>query len=88
MGRKNNKKIGEKYYFQLKDSRTIQSLYANSYEEAIENLNKTYGEDNYICGQLKKAEDTKKLNKISVDVATELFGETAGRIMRDINSLL
>ena len=89
MGKKSKKKQGIKFYFQLKGSLTIQSVYASSIEEATQMLDERYGEDNYILGSLNKAfskQEKKKINKISEDIARDLLGETAGRIMHDINS--
>ena len=89
MGKKSKKKQGIKFYFQLKGSLTIQSVYASSIEEATQMLDERYGEGNYILGSLNKAfskQEKKKINKISEDIARDLLGETAGRIMHDINS--
>jgi len=52
-------------------------------------LDERYGEDNYILGSLNKAyskQEKKRINKISEDMARDLLGETAGRIMHDINN--
>lgn len=90
MSKKSKRKQGIKFYFQLKGSLTIQSVYASTIEEAEQLLNERYGEGNYTLGSLNKAlskEEQKRVNKISEEVARDLFGETAGRIMHDINSL-
>lgn len=89
MGKKSKKKQGTKFYFQLKGSLTIQSVYAETIEKAAKLLDEKYGEGNYILGSLNKAfskQEKKRINKISEDMARDLLGETAGRIMHDINS--
>lgn len=90
MGKKSKRKQGERFYFQLKGSTTIQSVYAPTIEEAAQLLNEKYGKDNYILGSLNKVfskEEKKRINKISENLARDLFGEDAARIMRDINTL-
>lgn len=90
MGKKSKKKQGSKWYFALRGSSTIQSIYAETIEEAAQVLNEKYGEGKYTLGHLNKAlskEQIKRDNEISEKVARDLFGETAGRIMHDINSL-
>ena len=90
MGKKSKKKQGTKFYFMIKPSLTLQSVYAENLEEAEQLLNERYGEDNYTLCSLNKAlskEEQKRVDKISERVATELFGEAAGRIMHDINTL-
>lgn len=90
MGKKSKKKQGQKFYFTLRGSSTIQSIYAETVEEAAQVLNEKYGEGKYTLGHLNKAlskEEKKRTNEISEKVARELFGETAGRIMHDINNL-
>lgn len=90
MGKKSKRKQGERFYFQLKGSTTIQSVYAPTIEEAAQLLDEKYGKDNYILGSLNKVfskEEKKRINKISENLARDLFGEEAARIMRDINTL-
>lgn len=90
MGKKSKRKQGERFYFQLKGSTTIQSVYAPTIEEATQLLDEKYGKDNYILGSLNKVfskEEKKRINKISENLARDLFGEEAARIMRDINTL-
>ena len=89
MGKKSKRKQGTKFYFTLKGSLTIQSIYASTVEEAAQTLNEKYGEGNYTIGTLNKAfskEERKRINELSEKVARDLFGEAAGRIMHDINS--
>lgn len=90
MGKKSKIKQGEKFYFQLKGSTTIQSVYAPSIEEATKLLDEKYGKDNYILGNLNKVfskQEKKRINKISENIARDLLGEEAARIMHDINTL-
>lgn len=90
MGKKHKRKQGTKFYFTLNGCLTIQSIYASTVEEAAQVLDERYGEDNYILGSLNKAlskQEKKRINEMSEKVARDLFGETAGRIMHDINSL-
>lgn len=90
MSKKSKKKQGKKLYFYLiNNPLTLQSVYAETIEEAEQYLNEQYGEGNYTLGSLNKAfskQEKKRINKISEKVARDLFGETAGRIMHDINS--
>lgn len=90
MSKKSKKKQGIKFYFTVNYSLTLQSIYAENIEEAEQLLNDRYGENNYTLCSLNKAlskEEQKKADKLSEQVATDLFGETAGRIMHDINTL-
>lgn len=90
MGKKSKRKQGEKFYFQLKGSLTIQSVYAPSIEEAAQLLDEKYGKDNYILGSLNKVfskQEKKRINKISENLAREFLGEEGARIMHDINTL-
>lgn len=89
MSKKSKKKQGTKFYFQLKGSLTIQSIYTDTIEEAEQQLNERYGGGNYILGSLHKGlskEEKKRVNAISEKVAGELFGEAGRKIMHDINS--
>lgn len=90
MGKKSKKKQGQKFYFALRGSGTIQSIYAETIEEAAQALDEKYGEGKYTLGHLNKAlskEEKKRINAISEKVAGELFGETGRRIMHDVNNL-
>lgn len=90
MGKKSKKKQGSKWYFALRGSSTIQSIYASTAEEAVQVLNEKYGEGEYTLGHLNKAfskEEKKRINEISEKVAGDLFGETGRKIMHDINNL-
>lgn len=90
MGNKSKKKQGTKFYFTLNSSRTIQSVYAETIEDAEQYLNERYGEGNYTLGHLNKAlskEEQKRINEISEKVAGELLGETGRRIMHDLNTI-
>jgi hypothetical protein len=89
MGKKSKKKQGLKFYFTLNGCLTIQSVYAETIEEAAKLLDEKYGEGNYTLGSLNKAfskQEKKRINEISEKVTRDLLGETAGRIMHDINS--
>lgn len=91
MSKKSKKKQGTKFYFTINYSLTLQSIYTETIEEAEQYLNERYGEDNYTLCSLNKAlskEEQKKVNKLSEQVAQDLFGEAAGRIMHDINESL
>lgn len=90
MGKKSKKKQGTKFYFTLNNSRTIQSIYAETIEEAEQSLNERYGEGSYTLGHLNKAlskEEQKRINEISEKVAGELLGETGRRIIHDLNTI-
>lgn len=90
MSKKSKKKQGTKFYFTINYSLTLQSIYAETIEEAEQLLNDRYGEDNYTLCSLNKAlskEEQKRLDKLSEQVATDLFGEAAGRVIHDVNTL-
>lgn len=90
MSKKSKKKQGTKFYFTVNYSLTLQSIFAETIEEAEQLLNDRYGEGNYTLCSLNKAlskEEQKKVDKLSEQVATELFGEAAGRVMHDVNTL-
>lgn len=89
MSKKSKKKQGTKFYFTINYSLTLQSVYAENIAEAEKYLNERYGEGNYTLCSLRKAlskEEQKRVNKMSEQVARDLFGEAAGRIMHDINT--
>lgn len=90
MSKKSKKKHDKKFYFfTINNPRTIQSIYAETIEEAEQYLNERYGEGNYTLGSLNKAlskEEKKRIIEISEKVVGDLFGENARRIMHDINS--
>ena len=89
MSKRSKKKQGTKFYFTINYSLTLQSVYAETIEEAEKILNERYGKDNYTLCSLNKAlskEEQKEVDKMSEQVAQDLFGEAAGRIMRDINT--
>lgn len=90
MGKKSKRKQGQKFYFALKGSGTIQSIHAETIEEAAQVLDEKYGKGEYTLGHLNKAlskEEKKRVNELSEKVAGELFGERSRKIMHDINSL-
>lgn len=90
MGKKSKKKQGSKWHFALRGSSTIQSIYAETIEEAAQVLDEKYGKGEYTLGHLNKAlskEEKKRVNELSEKVAGELFGERGRKIMHDINSL-
>lgn len=90
MGKKSKKKQGLRFYFTLRGSSTIQSIYAETVEEAAQVLDEKYGKGEYTLGHLNKAlskEEKKRVNELSEKVAGELFGERGRKIMHDINSL-
>ena len=83
--RKNKK--GIKFYFLDKRSRgsTIQSIYAESEEEARSKVTEMLGHEDYRLGQLPHAqskEETRRLEKLSEDIAGELMGPSAKKVMR------
>lgn len=91
MSKKSKKKQGTKFYFTINYSLTLQSIYAETIEEAEQLLNVRYGEGNYTLCSLNKVlskEEQKKIDKLSEQVAQDLFGEAAGRIMHDVNESL
>lgn len=90
MSKKSKKKQGKKFYFYLiNNPLTIQSIYAETIEEAEQYLNEQYGEGTYTLGSLNKAlskEEKKRINEISEQIVGELLGENARRVIHDINS--
>lgn len=83
--RKNKK--GIKFYFLDKRSRgnTIRTIYAESEEEARSKVTEMLGHEDYRLGQLPHAqskEETRRLEKLSEDIAGELVGPSAKKVMR------
>lgn len=83
--RKNKK--GIKFYFLDKRSRgnTIRTIYAESEEEARSKVTEMLGHEDYSLGQLPHAqskEETRRLEKLSEDIAGELMGTSAKKVMR------
>lgn len=89
--RKNKK--GIKFYFLDKRSRsfnTIRSIYAESEEEARSKVTEMLGHEDYSLGQLPHAqskEETRRLEKLSEDIAGELMGPSAKRVMKTLHGM-
>ena len=88
MGKASHKnKKGIKFYFLDKRSRgnTIRTIYAESEEEARSKVTEMLGHEDYSLGQLPHAqskEETRRLEKLSEDIAGELMGPSAKKVMR------
>lgn len=83
--RKNKK--GIKFYFLDKRSRgsTIRTIYAETEEEARSKVTEMLGHEDYSLGQLPHAqskEETRRIEKLSEDIAGELMGPSAKKVMR------
>ena len=89
--RKNKK--GIKFYFLDKRSRsfnTIRTIYAESEEEARSKVTEMLGHEDYSLGQLPHAqskEETRRLEKLSEDIAGELMGPSAKRVMKILHGM-
>lgn len=89
--RKNKK--GIKFYFLDKRSRsfnTIRTIYAESEEEARSKVTEMLGHEDYSLGQLPHAqskEETRRLEKLSEDIAGELMGPSAKRVMKTLHGM-
>lgn len=88
--RKNKK--GIKFYFLDKRSRggTIRTIYAESEEEARSKVTEMLGHEDYRLGQLPHAqskEETRRLEKLSEDIAGELMGPSAKHIMKTMHEI-
>ena len=88
--RKNKK--GIKFYFLDKRSRgnTIRTIYAESEEEARSKVTEMLGHEDYRLGQLPHAqskEETRRLEKLSEDLAGELMGPSAKRVMKILHGM-
>ena len=89
--RKNKK--GIKFYFLDKRGRsfnTIRSIYAESEEEARSKVTEMLGHEDYSLGQLPHAqskEETRRLEKLSEDIAGELMGPSAKRVMKTLHGM-
>ena len=89
--RKNKK--GIKFYFLDKRSRsfnTIRSIYAESEEEARSKVTEMLGHEDYSLGQLPHAhskEEIRRLEKLSEDIAGELMGPSAKRVMKTLHGM-
>lgn len=88
--RKNKK--GIKFYFLDKRSRgnTIRTIYAESEEEARSKVTEMLGHEDYRLGQLPHAqskEETLRLEKLSEDIAGELMGPSAKKLMKTLHEM-
>ena len=88
--RKNKK--GIKFYFLDKRSRgnTIRTIYAESEEDARSKVTELLGHEDYRLGQLPHAqskEETRRLEKLSEDIAGELMGPSAKKVMKIMHSI-
>lgn len=88
--RKNKK--GIKFYFIDKRSRgdTIRTIYAESEEEARSKVAEILGHGDYSLGQLHRAqskEETRRLEKLSEDIAGELMGPSAKKFMKTLHGM-
>lgn len=89
--RKNKK--GIKFYFLDKRSRsfnTIRTIYAESEEEARSKVTEMLGHEDYRLGQLPHAqskEETRRLEKLSEDIAGELMGPSAKKVMQILHGM-
>lgn len=88
--RKNKK--GIKFYFLDKRSRgnTIRTIYAESEEEARSKVTEMLGHEDYRLGQLPHAqskEETRRLEKLSEDIAGELMGSSAKKVMQILHGM-
>lgn len=88
--RKNKK--GIKFYFLDKRSRgnTIRTIYAESEEDARSKVTEMLGHEDYRLGQLPHAqskEETRRLEKLSEDIAGELMGPSAKKVMKIMHSI-
>lgn len=88
--RKNKK--GIKFYFLDKRSRggTIRTIYTGSEEEARSKVTEMLGHEDYRLGQLPHAqskEETRRLEKLSEDIAGELMGPSAKKFMKTLHGM-
>lgn len=88
--RKNKK--GIKFYFLDKRSRgnTIRTIYAESEEEARSKVTEMLGHEDYRLGQLphsQSKEETRRLEKLSEDLAGELMGPSAKKVMKILHGM-
>lgn len=88
--RKNKK--GIKFYFLDLRARgnTLRTIYAESEDEARNQVTKILGHEDYKLGQLPHAQskaETRKLEKLSENLAGELMGPSAKKIMQTMHEL-
>ena len=88
--RKNKK--GIMFYFLDKRSRgsTIRTIYAESEEEARLKVTEMLGHEDYRLGQLPHAqskEETRRIEKLSEDIAGELMGPSAKKVMKTLHGM-
>lgn len=88
--RKNKK--GIKFYFLDKRGRggTIRTIYTGSEEEARSKVTEMLGHEDYRLGQLPHAqskEETRRLEKLSEDIAGELMGPSAKKFMKTLHGM-
>lgn len=88
--RKNKK--GIKFYFIDKRSRgnTIRTIYAESEEDARSKVTEMLGHEDYSLGRLPRAqskEETRRIEKLSEDIAGELMGPSAKKFMKTLHGM-
>lgn len=88
--RKNKK--GIKFYFLDERSKgnTLRAIYAETEEEARSKVTEMLGHEDYRLGQLPHAqskEETRRLEKLSEDLAGELMGPSAKHIMKTMHDI-
>lgn len=88
--RKNKK--GIKFYFLDERSKgnTLRTVYAETEEEARLKVAVMLGHEDYRLGQLphvQSKEETRRLEKLSEDLAGELMGPSAKRIMKTMHEI-
>lgn len=84
------KKVGTKFYYVNPTNGALQTVYANSAEEAEKTVAEMFGEIHAHVGTLPHAqskEETRKLEKLSEDFMGELMGPTAKYIMKTMHEI-
>lgn len=88
---RNNKK-GIKFYYCDGRSKgnTLRTIYAESEEEARSKVTEMLGHEDFQLGQLphvQSKEETRRLEKLSEDLAGELMGPSAKHIMKTMHEI-
>lgn len=90
--RKNKNKKGIKFYFLDERSKgnTLRTIYAESEDDARLKITEMLDHEDYRLGQLPHAqskEETRRLEKLSEDLAGELIGPSAKHVMKAMHEI-
>ena len=91
MGKSNRRnKKGIRFYFNENGSKTIRTIYAESEEEARLKVAVMLGHEDFRLRQLphvQSKEETRRIKQLSEDIAGELIGPSAKKVMKTLHEM-